>query len=231
MWPGLFWCRLRAGAAPAQTLPDPATSGACAGHPPAPTLAPVMVDSSVTYQLVSIPDAARILRLSESSIRRLIKAGRLEAERVQRPQGYAWLVKVPAPSTDPPEQPPRQVGASGATYPPEEPAPSTVAAQADAISGLVAATVGSLLGPLVSELAASRQQNERQAEQLVTQAESIGRLTAERDAAQASYASILAAQPVEPTADARMTVWARWAPLGLSLLAVVLALGLLIWLR
>jgi len=76
-------------------------------------LAPVMLDSSVTYQPVSIADTATILRLSESSVRRLVEAGCLGAERVQPPQQHVWLVKAPARATEHVKQPPRRVGASG----------------------------------------------------------------------------------------------------------------------
>ena len=79
-----------------------------------------MVDSSVRFQPSTLPEAARILGVSESTVRRLVKAGKLEAERVLRPQGHVWMVMVPAPSTDPPEEPPRWIGASHAN-PPTEP--------------------------------------------------------------------------------------------------------------
>jgi excisionase family DNA binding protein len=53
-----------------------------------------------SYQAATVSDAARILGVSESTIRRLVRTGKLEAERVERPQGHAWLVKIPAPATD-----------------------------------------------------------------------------------------------------------------------------------
>ena len=152
-------------------------------------LAAVMADSSVTYQLVSIPEATTILRLSESSVRRLVKAGRLEAEQVQRPQGHVRLVKVPAPSTDQVEQPPSQIAASG-DAPSTEPPAST---PAEAMTALVQTTIATVLGPLVAEQAALRQIVERLADQLVQQAQTIRRVTAERDAIQQQHAAILAA--------------------------------------
>ena len=45
---------------------------------------------------------------------------------------------------------------------------------------LIQTTIGTVLGPLVGELAAARQTNERQAAQLVEQAETIGELRANR---------------------------------------------------
>lgn len=50
-----------------------------------------MVDSSVRFQPSTLPEAARILGVSESTVRRLVKAGKLEAERVLRPQGHVWI--------------------------------------------------------------------------------------------------------------------------------------------
>ena len=79
-------------------------------------------------------------------------------------------------------------------------APTTAAAQAEVLTSLVQATV---LGPLVAELAVSRQTVERQAERLAAQAETIGTLRAERDAAQAS---ILVAQPTLAPVEPAVTV-------------------------
>src|SRR3954471_5961978 len=72
-----------------------------------------MVDSSVRFQPSTLPEAARILGVSESTVRRLVKAGKLEAERVLRPQGHVWMVRGPAPSTEPAADPPRWIPASG----------------------------------------------------------------------------------------------------------------------
>lgn len=44
---------------------------------------------------VSIAEAASALGISEHAIRRRIKAGDLTAERVERPQGYTYLVTLP----------------------------------------------------------------------------------------------------------------------------------------
>src|SRR3954471_13090716 len=105
-----------------------------------------MVDSSVRFQPSTLPEAARILGVSESTVRRLVKAGKLEAERVLRPQGYVWMVKVPAPSTEPAADPPRWIPASG-DAPSTEPAPPTA----------LATWMTSVLEPLVVELGTSRQ--------------------------------------------------------------------------
>jgi hypothetical protein len=182
-----------------------------------------MVDSSVTFQMVSIPEAAVILRLSESSVRRLVKAGQLEAERIQRPQGHVWLVKVPAPSSDQVDQPPDQIAASG-----DAPA-STLSSQpaADAIAAMIQATLTPIIGPLVAELGSSRQLVERQADTIREQAEQIGTLRAERDAAQAS---ILATQTATPSSEPAPAVWRRWW-LAAFVLVSFAAVILLVWPR
>src|SRR3954454_17521423 len=50
----------------------------------APMLAAVMADSCDSFQLVSVAEATRILNVSDSTVRRLLRAGRLEAQKVQR---------------------------------------------------------------------------------------------------------------------------------------------------
>ncbi len=121
-----------------------------------------------TYQLVGVLDAARILGVSDSTVRRLVKAGKLEAERVERPQGHVWLVRVPAPATDPSGTRQRLAAAAGAE-------PSGAPA--------LAAWMTSVLEPLVTELSLMRQANERQAGEVAGLREERGRLTAELDAA------------------------------------------------
>lgn len=171
-------------------------------------LAPVMVDSSDRFQLVSVAEAARILNLSESTVRRLVKSGRLEAEQVQRPQGHVWLVKVPSPSHQPPEQPPRQIGATGAD-PPGPPA--------------LTAWVSSVLEPLVAELGASRHQ-------LVSQAETIGQLRAENAALESRLALQESPQSAPLAVTPAVTLWRSWGPWLLALAALVAA-ALLAWPR
>ena len=50
----------------------------------------------VTSQRVTVAEAAAILGVSVVTIRRMIKRGQLEGERVIRPQGSAYLVTLPA---------------------------------------------------------------------------------------------------------------------------------------
>jgi len=125
-----------------------------------------------SYQAATVADAARILGVSESTVRRLVRTGRLEAERVERPQGHAWLVKVPSPVTDQPSTDHHL----GATTPTNQSGP-----------GAMAAWVSSVLDPLVLELRMSR-------ETIAGQAERLGYVTAERDAARAELAAVRASQ-------------------------------------
>jgi excisionase family DNA binding protein len=54
----------------------------------------------VPYARVTVAEAAERLGVSVVTIRRMIKRGRLEAERVHRPQGSAYLVTLPAAGAD-----------------------------------------------------------------------------------------------------------------------------------
>jgi len=172
-------------------------------------LAATMADSSDSFQLVSVAEACRILNLSDSTVRRLLRAGRLEAEKVQRAQGHVWLVKVPAPTGTLSDDPPRQIGVADG-HPPGPPA--------------LAAWMSSVLEPMMAELSVTRHQ-------LVSQAETIGRVTAERDAAQTAHASILAAQSAPASVGAPVPVWRSWWPWLMLLAVVVLSITLLVWLR
>jgi hypothetical protein len=128
-----------------------------------------------THRFVPVAEAVRILGMSATTIRRKIDVGELEAERVVRPQGTAFLVKVPA------DEPPR---ADDAPQTPQE-APET---HQDAPIG--AAALVAVVGPLVAQIDALRLTVERQADQLVSQAGTIGRLEAELAAAHAARSSL-----------------------------------------
>jgi len=55
-----------------------------------------------TGQRLPIAEAAAVLGLSEKTIRRRIKAGTLQANRVVTPQGHVWLVNVTGVASPPP---------------------------------------------------------------------------------------------------------------------------------
>ena len=65
-------------------------------------------DPPDTHRSLPVSEAARILSLSPTTIRRKIDAGELEAERVIRPQGTAFLVTVPADNSYAPTTPLRR---------------------------------------------------------------------------------------------------------------------------
>jgi excisionase family DNA binding protein len=157
----------------------------------------VMAASSDSFQLVSVAEACRILSVSDSTIRRLLRAGRLEAQKVQRPQGHVWLVKVPAPTGTSSAEPPKQLGATDG-QPPGPPA--------------LTMWMTSVLEPLVAELGTSRQRIEDLARE-------NGRLAAELDtlrAAQATTAGQETASVPAVTVGAPLPRWRRYGVLSVG---------------
>ena len=51
---------------------------------------------------VSIQEASTLLRVSESTLRRRVRAGQVNARHVDTPQGFKWLVDVDIPDTSGP---------------------------------------------------------------------------------------------------------------------------------
>jgi hypothetical protein len=179
---------------------------------------------------VTVEQAAAILGVSPSTVHRRIRSGVLKAEQAQRPQGTVWLVHLPADTVtatahlSPPTNP-------EATAPTGTSGPTT---QAEALTGLVQATVATVLGPLVAELAASRQQNERQAERLEAQAEVIGSLRTENEtlrAAQAPVVSQPAPDPMSAPVDSPTQRLRRLWPLVLVVAGIIVLALLLTWPR
>jgi hypothetical protein len=54
-----------------------------------------MMDQGETFQRVSVAEAAALLGVSEATVRRRIRGSELEAETVFRPQGTAFVVRLP----------------------------------------------------------------------------------------------------------------------------------------
>jgi excisionase family DNA binding protein len=175
-----------------------------------------MSDIHGTYQRASVLEAARLLGVSPTTVRRMVRAGTLRAERVLRPQGHTFVVLVPADS-QPAASSSQQVSAEARTEVPP----------AEQFAAVAASILTPVLGPLIAELAASRQANERQADQLVSQAETIGELRAEIRALTASTVP----QAVEPTTDIPLGRWRSWVPWLLGLLSIGAVVGLLVWPR
>jgi hypothetical protein len=138
-----------------------------------------------TARSYTLHEAAALLGIGVNTLRRRIAVGQVQAEQVQRPQGCVWRVCLDArhPPIDPAEHSPNQESGSTLPHPPTAPA-------AEALALVIQTTIGTVLAPLVGELTASRQTIERQADQLVSQAGTIGRLEAENAVLRAAQASL-----------------------------------------
>lgn len=171
----------------------------------------------VPYTRVTVAEAAAALGVNVVTIRRMIKRGQLEAERVHRPQGSAYLVTLPGHGAG--DETPTGQPAQDMSRTQETPAEQMMAAWS-------ASVLTPILAPIVAELTATRQQ-------LVSQAETIGRQSAELDAARAQISTLLAhteAQAAEPTTEppqARWSRWVEWSP-TVVLLVVTLVLAVLL---
>ena len=131
----------------------------------------------VPYARVTVVEAAKLLGVTVVTVRRMIRRGELEAERVLRPQGSAYLVTLP---TDP-----AQGTGDGTTT---EPPVQNVSRTQGTATELMAAWSTAVLAPLVAELAVTRQRIEDLSAQ-------VGELRAENRALLARTAL----QTVEPT--------------------------------
>src|SRR5688572_24298608 len=108
----------------------------------------------VTTEPVTIEQAAALLGVSASTIRRRIRAGTLQVTETRRPQGTVWLVHLP-PGVRPATATDTVDTASVDTT------PAKVQPPAEAIAAMIQATLTPIIAPLVGELAASRQTIER----------------------------------------------------------------------
>jgi excisionase family DNA binding protein len=151
---------------------------------------------------VTIEQAAAILGLSTSTVRRRIRDGRLRAEEVSRPQGIMRLVYLPD-DADP--------GVTQVSAPDGVVTTTAVTSPGDSMI----AYTQTLLLPLVEAL-------ERSQATVREQAETIGRLEAENRALVASTAP----QIIKPTPEPPLARWRKWAPWLLAVLAIVAVVGL-----
>ena len=195
-----------------------------------------MSDQPETYQRISVPEAAEQLGVSVATVRRRIRDGSLRAERVQRPQGVAYVVLLGSDhGTDHDRSDSdQQVGTTARLNQSAQPAP------AEAIAAMIQATLTPIIAPLVGELAASRQVNERLTDQLMSQADTIAELREERGrlstalAAEREKSSLeawTAAQVLQEPSTPLRRLWARWWPILAGLVALVAAVVLLAWPR
>jgi hypothetical protein len=172
----------------------------------------------------SLQEAAALLGIGVNTLRRRIAAGQVQAEQVQRPQGYVWRVYLDGrhPPTEPTIHPPRQDATGSLPHPP------TQLAQAEALASLIQATLTPIIAPLVGQLDAQRQTIERQAERVAELERENGRLSAELEARTAP-------QTVEPATeppDRPLRLWQPWwVILGTVVIAIVLVVAWLAWPR
>jgi excisionase family DNA binding protein len=176
----------------------------------------------VPYTRVTVAEAASALGVTVVTIRRMIKRGQLEGERVIRPQGSAYLVKLPRDGTGDATST-EQVAQDMSRTQGTAPAPA-----AEAMVSLIQTTIATVLGPLVAELAASRQTNERQADRIAELERENGRLTERLESATPAHSPVaadLTPEVPEATTDAPLAVWRSWRGLAPWLLGLVLAIG------
>jgi excisionase family DNA binding protein len=196
-----------------------------------------MEEQPATLQGVTVAEAAAILGVSTTTIRRMLKRGQLEGERVHRPQGTAFVVTLPTDAAHAAEDaaPTRQVAGA----PPRGNASP---------AGQLAAWSETFLVPLVAAL-------ERSQATVRDQAETIGELRAENRALLASTApqsverttepaSVLAPHTPRETATLRAWgvdpllpasppswLWTRRVLVTLALAIIAVAVVLLAWPR
>jgi excisionase family DNA binding protein len=111
------------------------------------------------YEPISVAEAAARLAVSESTVRRMIRDGKLTAEREQRPQGEIVRVLWPAANNVSP--------------------PATPSSAAPAID--LSEALSAALGPLSEALALERTERQAMAQEAAVQRERAARAEAERD--------------------------------------------------
>lgn len=64
-------------------------------------------------ELVTVPEAARRLGLTEDTVKRRLRKGELQGERRSRPQGYTWMVELLEEEVDPDSTGPDTMSSQG----------------------------------------------------------------------------------------------------------------------
>lgn len=131
----------------------------------------------VATTAVTIEQAAVILGLSPSTVRRRIRAGVLRVEEVSRPQGIMRLVYLPD-GVDPAVTQVSGLTGVAATTPATDPGAAMIA------------YTQTLLVPLVTALERSEARGRDQAEQLGRLAERLDSITAELDMLRAAHSPV-----------------------------------------
>jgi hypothetical protein len=153
-------------------------------------MAATMSDQGETDPRVSSDEAVRILGVSVTTVRRMARDGRLRADLIQTPRlRPAYLITLPVDrSSVPPIMQASEPDLGAVDAPPpsshqQEDRPrmdTSVRTPSDqTIAAVFQASTTPIVAPLTAAIDAYRQANERHVEQLVSQAEQIGRLKAE----------------------------------------------------
>jgi len=144
---------------------------------------------------VGTAEAARILGLSIPAVRKMVREGALVAETVRSMRGTpAYMITLPSgprlsPAVTPPAVP---VGAPSSSAREEGRSPMdspTGAPSEQMIAAVIQASITPIVAPLTAAIDAYRLANERQVDQLITQAEQLGRLKAEMAALRTTRAA------------------------------------------
>ena len=133
----------------------------------------------VAYHRVTVAEAAAILGVTVVTVRRMIKRGQLEGERVIRPQGSAYLVTLPVDGT----------GAERVAESTEHAAQNM--SRTDGTPGaLMAVWSETLLSPLVARMAEQEATIRGQAEMIGSLTEQVDGRERELDRSSAEIASL-----------------------------------------
>lgn len=167
---------------------------------------------------VTIEQAAAILGLSTSTVRRRIRDGIFRVEEVSRPQGIMRLVYLPDDANP---------GVTQVSAPAGVVTTTAVTSPGDSMI----AYTQTLLLPLVEALERSQATIRDQAETIGRQAAEIERAAATIITLNASLEARTAPHSPEPTTEAPWHRWRTVAPWLLAVLAIVAAAGMLAWPR
>jgi excisionase family DNA binding protein len=182
------------------------------------------------YQRLTVAEAAAELGVSRMTVRRMIQRGQLEAERVHRPQGSLYVVRLPVDGTD--------QGTPTAQVPGHRARHNGTAQGAPA--GQLAAWSETFLLPLVQtiERQAERieelaRENGRQAAELERAASTVVALSKENEALRVSHSPVAGQETASPPGPPREPLPARLRVLGPWVLTVlvIITVGVLLWTR
>jgi excisionase family DNA binding protein len=159
-------------------------------------MAATMSDQGETGTRASTTEAARAFGVSEETIRRWVRDGRLDAHVIQVRRRPAYRIDLPADLSSPPPRPSATEPDLGAIdhlasppIPREGRPTMDISARTPSdqtIAAVIQASITPIVAPLTAAIDAYRQVNERQVEQLVVQAEQLGRLRAKMAALRAA---------------------------------------------